>query len=256
MPLTMHCPNTQQAEIKCQILLDAAEQLIEEQGIISFKFSDIAKVANCSTGSVYKFFESKEDVLLCLFLRSATSNNIPDILDSEQSLSYQERFLVPILTTYETVAKSSSFMSLRSVSVNSKVWTLASCEKVDRFKLRANRFFDLIHELALDAQANGALDETPERTLLLAQMIYFQLYGQSTAYESKLIDKMVEHQRENVEMECILAIVNSFNWNEKVTVNQYRQLRERVARFIEKGIKSKLSCKKCLDANLKIRRRS
>ncbi|SDJ95778.1 DNA-binding transcriptional regulator, AcrR family [Ferrimonas sediminum] len=252
----MHCPNTQQAEIKCQILLDAAEQLIEEQGIISFEFSDIAKVANCSTGSVTRFFESKEDVLLCLFLRSVTANNISGILNLEQGLSSQERFLVPILTTYEEVAKNSRFMSLRSVSVNSKVWTLASCEKVDRFKLRVNRFFDLIHQLALDARAEGALDETPERVLLLTQMIYFQLFGQSTAYESKLIDSMVDDQRERVEMECILAIINSFKWNEKIDAEQYLKLRGRVFRFIETGIKSKPSCKKCQDANLKNRRHS
>ncbi|BDY06079.1 TetR/AcrR family transcriptional regulator [Ferrimonas sp. YFM] len=252
----MQCPNTPQAENKCQILLDAAEQLIEEQGIISFKFSDIAKVANTSTGSVYKFFESKEDVLLCLFLRSATSNNIPDILDTHPELTPQERFLVPIVTTYQTVMKSSSFMSLRAVSVNSKVWPLASCEKVDRFKLRCNRFFDLIHMLAVEARDSGVLEESDERLLLLAQMIYFQLYGQSTAYESKLIEKLVEAQRSQAQMEGILTIVNAFNWTQPATREQYETLDSMVSEYIARGIKSKLSCKKCLDANLQIRRLS
>ncbi|TKB58273.1 TetR/AcrR family transcriptional regulator [Ferrimonas aestuarii] len=249
----MYCPKTPQAENRCQILLNAAETLIEEQGVISFKFSDIAKVANCSTGSVYKFFESKEDVLICLFLRSATSNCIPDFLDIHPELDDAERFLVPILMTYAVITKSPSFTALRSVSVNSKVWTLASCEKVQRFKVRANRFFDLIMEQAKSAQQSGMLNESDERLLLLSQLIYFQLYGQTTAYESRLINKLPMENKDRAQMDCILAIMSAFNWKVQLTPERYERVFKQVNQFISVGTKNKLTCQQCQKVNASLK---
>lgn len=241
----MKCPNSSQNEIKCQILLDSAEKIIEEQGLMSFRFSDIAKVANCSSGAVYKFFESKEDVLVCLFLRSATSNNIPDMLKENSQLTTIERMLIPIIITYETIRKSKSFFALRSVSVNSKVWQLASCEKVDKFKSRCNMFFNFIHDFAIESKQKGELLESDERVLLMAKLIYFQLYGLCTAYESQLIERIDENRRSEVEVEGILHVLNGFNWQSKVTPEQFERCRVIVHEFMGKRKATKLSCAQC-----------
>ncbi|MCF1429207.1 MAG: TetR/AcrR family transcriptional regulator, partial [Shewanella sp.] len=73
----MKCPSEPLTTLRCNQILDAAEYLIETQGIVSFKFSQLAKEVGCSTGTLYKFFEGKEDILVCLFMRNATSNNLP-----------------------------------------------------------------------------------------------------------------------------------------------------------------------------------
>jgi len=225
--------------------LDSAEKIIEEQGLMSFRFSDIAKVANCSSGAVYKFFESKEDVLVCLFLRCATSNNIPDILMENSELTSVERMLIPVIITYETIRRSKSFFALRAVSVNSKVWQLASSEKVDKFKSRCNMFFNFIHDLAIESQQSGELKESDARVLLMAKLIYFQLYGLCTAYESQLIDRIDKQRRNEVEVEGIIHVLNGFGWKESVTAEQFERCTNLVHQFMDKRKAAKLSCAQC-----------
>ena len=83
----MKCPSDSLSILRCNQILDAAERLIESQGIVSFKFSQLAHEVGCSTGTLYKFFERKEDVLVCLFLRSATSNHLPIFIHKTTSSS-------------------------------------------------------------------------------------------------------------------------------------------------------------------------
>ena len=49
-----------------QMMLDAAEQSIENSSLLDFTMSAIAKSAGLSMGSIYKHVQSKEDVLIAL----------------------------------------------------------------------------------------------------------------------------------------------------------------------------------------------
>ncbi|WP_417347847.1 TetR/AcrR family transcriptional regulator [Ferrimonas sp.] len=245
----MHCPVDRQTQALCQSLLQVVERLIEEKGIVSFNFPDIAKVAGVSPDTVNALFECKEDLLLCLFLRSAAGGDMEGALRRYPHLSAQERFLIPLITVLEMVSRNPTFMALYSISANFKVWPLASCERVDRLRERANRFIELIHRLANQARAAGELQESDERLRLLAQMVYFQLYGQSTAYESRLVNKLDEQQRSRVQMESILTIVNAFNWSSSVDEPLYLKLAQLVSNHIDLNGSNVASCSRCLTAN-------
>ncbi|WP_051216068.1 TetR/AcrR family transcriptional regulator [Ferrimonas futtsuensis] len=245
----MHCPVDRQAQANCQSLLQVVERLIEEKGIVSFNFSDIAKVAGVSPDTVDALFESKEDLLLCLFLRSAAGGDMEGVLSRYPHLSAQERFLIPMISVLEMASRNRTFMALYSISANSKVWPLASCDRVDRLRERANRFIELIHRLANQAREAGELQESDERLRLLAQMVYFQLYGQATAYESRLVNKLDEQRRSRVQMESILTIVNAFHWNVPVDEPLYLKLAELVSRHIDHHGDDICSCSRCLTAN-------
>ncbi|TKB51464.1 TetR/AcrR family transcriptional regulator [Ferrimonas sediminicola] len=52
-----------------EALLDAAAQLLKEEGLISFRFSQLAKRANCSMGALYTHFTNREDLLLALMAK-------------------------------------------------------------------------------------------------------------------------------------------------------------------------------------------
>jgi len=47
-------------------VLDAAEKVFADKGFLKAKISDIAKLANVSDGSIYEYFESKEDLLFSI----------------------------------------------------------------------------------------------------------------------------------------------------------------------------------------------
>lgn len=55
-----------------QELVDAALQLFTEQGFAATKLSDIAKAAGVSKGTIYLYFQSKEDLLKAAVQRSIT----------------------------------------------------------------------------------------------------------------------------------------------------------------------------------------
>ncbi|GAA4879027.1 TetR/AcrR family transcriptional regulator [Ferrimonas pelagia] len=48
-------------------ILVTGKKIIEKQGVVAFNFADIAKLANISSGTLYKYFHKKEDLFVYLF---------------------------------------------------------------------------------------------------------------------------------------------------------------------------------------------
>ena len=59
----------QQQDLSRTQMLDAAEQVFGERGYFDATLKDIAERAEFSVGSVYSFFENKDDLFLSVFLR-------------------------------------------------------------------------------------------------------------------------------------------------------------------------------------------
>ena len=53
-------------EMRRRQILDAAITLFDEQGFSTTKYSDISDKAGISKGLVYRYFNSKEEILLAL----------------------------------------------------------------------------------------------------------------------------------------------------------------------------------------------
>lgn len=58
-----------------QEILDAAEAIFTERGIIGVTIEDIAKKAEFAVGSIYNFFSGKDELIHQVFLRVATIRN-------------------------------------------------------------------------------------------------------------------------------------------------------------------------------------
>lgn len=52
---------------KREIIIDAAEKVFASKGYHNARISDVAKEANVAEGTIYLYFESKEDLLLAIF---------------------------------------------------------------------------------------------------------------------------------------------------------------------------------------------
>ncbi|GGI87755.1 TetR family transcriptional regulator [Shewanella hanedai] len=241
----MKCPTETLPMLRCNQILDAAEQLIETQGIVSFRFSQLAKEVGCSTGTLYKFFERKEDVLVCLFLRSATSNHLQIFINKHPDLTAQEKVLLPILFTFETIKRSKSFFTLRSVSVNTMVWQLASDEKVDRFKKRINAFWKWFTDSLYEAIERGELEATPLQVMELVQGITFYLTGSLTQFESQLVDvKYLSHRRETC-YRHLAKLMGQYKWRKPLTHDLFDSLESRSSAFFDKHYRDHMSCAAC-----------
>lgn len=243
----MQCPSETLTQIRCDQILDVAEDLIESQGIVSFNFSQIAKDVGCSTGTLYKFFERKEDVLVCLFLRSATSNYMPIFVNENPELTPQERLLLPILFTFETIKRSKSFFTLRSVSVNAMIWKLASDSKVKMFKQRINSFWQWLTDAVNLAIKNGDLQATPLQAKELVQGIIFYLTGSITQFESGLISSEFLSDQSSTYYRHLSRLMAQYNWRTPVTQELFASLESRTISFFQKNYKKHLTCRACKD---------
>ncbi|MBQ4890667.1 TetR family transcriptional regulator [Shewanella sp. UCD-FRSSP16_17] len=241
----MKCPSETLTQLRCDQILDVAELLIESQGIVSFKFSQIAKDVGCSTGTLYKLFERKEDVLVCLFLRSATSNYMPLFVQKNPELTAQERLLMPILFTFETIKRSRSFFTLRSVSVNAMIWKLASDEKVKLFKQRINSFWQWMADAVQLAIDNDELVATPLQAKELVQGIAFYLTGSLTQFESKLISPEFLSDQSTTCYRHLSRLMAQYQWKTPLNHELFTCLETRTADFFEANFKKHLSCSSC-----------
>ncbi|MBK7606925.1 MAG: helix-turn-helix transcriptional regulator [Saprospiraceae bacterium] len=56
-------------DLKEVIILNAAEKIFEEVGFVNAKMDDIAREASMSKGSIYFYFQSKENLYMAITYR-------------------------------------------------------------------------------------------------------------------------------------------------------------------------------------------
>ncbi|MEH6446797.1 MAG: TetR/AcrR family transcriptional regulator [Oceanospirillaceae bacterium] len=242
----MRCPSSHCDAIRCNQLLDVAEKLIDEQGVVSFRFAQIAKGAECSTNTLYKYFESKEDVLVCLFLRNTTSTQIPIFIKKYPELNIHQRAVLPILFTFEVVKRSPIFNILRVVSINSMFWQMASSEKIEVLRNRVNLFWSCIRVPLEEAVTLEELDASELDIRDLTQSLYFFLGGASSTYESRLMDEKYFTAGEETSLRHISRLMNRYNWKRPITQEMMQDMTLLISDFLDKS-KSKIrTCESCL----------
>lgn len=248
----MKCPSDAMTALRCNQILDAAAVLVEQQGIVSFKFSQLAKEVGCSTGTLYRFFQGKEDILVCLFLRHATSNYLPKFVAQNPELSAQQRLLLPVIFTFETIRRSKVFFTLRSVSVNKLVWQLASEDKVSKFKRRIDAFWRWFHQSIELANTQGELNATEREQTELTQALVFFLTGVLTQFESELIPPEFLGERQDTCYRHLALLMSRYAWQEPLTQSRYGELERLVGQFFDTQVKSKGNCDTCAALDLQL----
>lgn len=148
------------------LIIDAAISAIEKSSLLGFKMSDIAKHAGMSMGSVYKFVQSKEDVLLAL--ATAHFNNLRKNFAAiyQLPLSTPERYIALNLVD-KTKANLFPFAShLEMLITNDAILSCGS----DLWK---HKFYSA--DSGVDGECNGCVKkaiETGELTVPLADKEY------------------------------------------------------------------------------------
>ncbi|QIZ78172.1 TetR/AcrR family transcriptional regulator [Ferrimonas lipolytica] len=243
----MHCPQTSCQLTRCNHLLDTAERLIETQGIVSFKFSQVAKEAEVANASFYKLFESKEDLLVCSFLRNATSNHIGGFLQEYPNLNALEKVLLPIIFTFETIHFAPTFFMVRQVAVNPMVWSLASPEKITVFKQRINQYWGWITQFLEESVTGGDLIATEQEVLELTQGITFYLSGALSALQSQLIEKNYLREARVMLFRQLELLFSRYQWQTPLTLSTFERIGMRVHLYYKQNRARHNSCQGCIE---------
>lgn len=242
----MKCPGNQSDAIRCNQLLDVAEELIDNQGVVSFRFAQIAKGAGCSTNTLYKYFESKEDVLVCLFLRNTVSSQLPIFISENKDLNIYQKAVLPILFSFEVIKRSPIFNILRVVSINSMFWQLASPEKIEILRNRVNLFWSCVRDPIEEAVFAGELLATDNDVRDLSQSLYFFLAGATSSYESRLMDEKYFIADDETGFRHISRLMNRYQWKRPITQEMMQEMTVRISAFLDKGKGNLRSCDTCL----------
>lgn len=81
-----------------QYILEAVERILQTKGLARLTTKEIALEAGCAEGTIYKHFQSKEELVL-----SAVAENLPDIL---ALLEPQRAGQHPLETNLQNIAKT------------------------------------------------------------------------------------------------------------------------------------------------------
>lgn len=143
-------------------ILQAAVQVFAEQGFADAKVARIARVAGVATGSVYNYFDSKEDLLHSIF-RDMWSRMLEplSVLGALQDLRPEERLRQMVDAVFERFSEDAN---LARVFVNEQSFWMHRWE--GDLAVLFQRFIDLLGRTLADSGLAPGMDPTIQRYLV------------------------------------------------------------------------------------------
>jgi AcrR family transcriptional regulator len=179
-------------------IIDAAISVFTEKGYAATKLDEVAKRAGIAKGTLYLYFDTKEDIFRAAACHAFESNlNAIGAADSAPSTSLRER-LPELLLRLIDVANENRFPTIfRMVISESHLFPdLARIWHDDV----ASRILDLIAALVVQAQMRGEVRDGDPRLFafsitgpLLAGMLFRETYGAFSSHTPELKALAVQH---------------------------------------------------------------
>lgn len=214
-----------------EMILQAAEESIENSSLLDFPMSDIAKRAGLSMGSVYKHVQSKEDVLIALASR----------MYRNEYLVYEKLLSLPLSIPERMVAVNLMHrFKTRTYSFESQLDNLLTCSAIlhrgspgwlSRMRSSSEKIADLFLQLFIQGVKDGellsGLEVVEELNLAMWSFCagYFHLVrqhqcnqvGPECGSENKsLCDESVVSP-DALHVRGIQRLLNAYEWREPLT---------------------------------------
>ncbi|NYZ63124.1 TetR/AcrR family transcriptional regulator [Luteimonas deserti] len=140
-----------------QAMLDAAQSLIQRDGLLSLQMARVAEESGYAIGTLYKHFASKEDLLVTL----ATRNCLDRVELFERAVAWdggtREKMLAVVLADLLIMREQPEHFRLAQFVWTEVVWGAASPGCRRRALAAGRPLSRLIETIAVDARARGDL---------------------------------------------------------------------------------------------------
>jgi len=135
---------------KANRILLAAEKVFGEKGFVKAKVADVAKLAQVAEGTVYEYFENKEDLLLSIAARRFEDHlgHIKDTFEIKTPLRKLTRLIRNHFSLYLT---NRNFLQVFIIQIQFSPRFYAS-SAYESFR----RYFQIIEEVIEEGKAEGA----------------------------------------------------------------------------------------------------
>lgn len=215
------------AEEQEKLIICAAIKAIEESSLLDFSMSAIAKLAGLSMGSVYKFVQCKEDVLIALATRmyQQRQQTFKKILLLE--LTTPERIIATSLLDFSKVQMYSFDHQLESI-VNtdammkrcSSRWLTQMIACGERCQTMFQNFLETAANSGELTSGHQDIEEINLGTWSLS-IGYFQTVRLHQCWRNEEDDFDEEASLalapEDLHIRTMVRLVNSYDWQQKIT---------------------------------------
>ena len=222
------------AEQQEKMILSAAEQAIEETSLLDFSMSSIAKLSGLSMGSVYKFVQCKEDVLIALatLMYQEKQRVFKQVLNLP--LTSPERLIGISLLDFSKVQMFSfddqleNFVNTRAIMKrSSKRWL---DHMIASSKVCENAFNQFLEKATQTGELINGKDDFEEISLgswsLMVGYFHMVRLHQSWNNEQEMenIDNLAPLTIDNVHVKNLRRFINAFEWQKKLTENDIEKV--------------------------------
>ncbi|MBR9727777.1 TetR/AcrR family transcriptional regulator [Shewanella intestini] len=202
---------------KLNSILNSAEALILKQGIMSFKISELAKLAKCSNATLYSEFNNKEEIVYTLYLR-ATKNKvkrITNIVEMDGVSNKDKIIIISMLDIFQSFVKTLNLSILSNLpnNENLSITTKGSCVK-EFYKLK--EIYDKLWREAID---NKELLSTKEDVIALSYELIIYHKGVIEFINDYNLNKIGWNMTPEMFFEYIVKKINSLDWVDHSTID-------------------------------------
>jgi len=131
-------------------IIDAATKIFAKKGFHQAKISEIAREAQIADGTIYIYFENKDDILISLFeeqMNAVLDNMVKKISEQNNPVKKLEKFA---LTHLQLIEQNKSLAELIQVEIRQSSKFMKEY-KNEKF----TQYLDLVGEIIQEGQENG-----------------------------------------------------------------------------------------------------
>jgi AcrR family transcriptional regulator len=210
-----------------KLILFAAVTAIEKSTLLDFSMSSIAKSAGLSMGSVYKFVQCKEDLLIALATKMYQEKYRVFSQVLALSLTTPERIIALSLLDFSKVQMFSFDDQLESI-VNTRAIMKRCSQRWLDYMLNCSKVcedsFQVLLQTAVDTKelqsGINAMEQISIGTWSL-NVGYFQTvrmhHGRNTNQENEIQESIASLATDNVHILNLQRFINTFDWQKKVS---------------------------------------
>lgn len=182
---------------KKTLIYEAALSLVDENlDLSSIKVADIAERANIGKGTVYEYFDSKEQVIgeAIIFMFNRDIKALEQFIG--ESTSFREGYLFLLRNLSVLLAKNRNLFNFMAINhKNLAIHTAITAIVHARLEELRQAYLQIIEKLVDKSVQEGIIKEKPAKydwhTAVLSSMFYVAVYKQFTEDFGPLTDEQV-----------------------------------------------------------------
>lgn len=216
-----------------QRILDAAETLIQEDGLLNLQMSRLAEACDYAVGTLYQHFAKKEDLLVALATRTCLSRLDLYERASSWSGSTRERLLAIALADTLLQDNSPGMFRLSQFVFTEVIWGAASAQRRAEALATSAPIEAFVTRIVEDAIAQGDVPDTLAMTPVeVALGIWTQCLGMHTLIQAEgLLEGYDRSQSYRLLFKHLNHLLNGYGWRPLMATVDDEAAGEQIARL-------------------------